>query len=307
MSSRRFQPRPAFTLIELLVVIAIIGVLIGLLLPAVQKVREAANRMRCGNNLKQAGVALHLHHDTYLVFPTNGGLGPGQTWTYHTPCGGGTGNYFGYGIPGRTPDEQPGSWGYALLPFLEEQNVATLDQQDAVLRVYLCPSRNRKAPQQGFTASDPIFGCACGFGTKNPWGKTDYAANWLVLRNSPVIVNGNLLVAPTGPAVGVADLLDGSATTILVGEKSMDPRTYDYGGWYWDEPFFLGGAGGTARDQSGVFQDVIGVNFSHNWGAAHPGGAQFIFGDGSVRLLSYDISTGLLMALMTPNGGEVIP
>src|SRR6266851_1161092 len=105
--------RLGFTLIELLVVIAIIGVLIALLLPAVQKVREAANRTACANNLKQIGLAVHNFHDTYGVFPTQGG------WWYTGIAYDPTGNPLGYKY-------QTAGWGYQILPFLEQDNLYKL-------------------------------------------------------------------------------------------------------------------------------------------------------------------------------------
>src|SRR5216683_6161808 len=113
------QLRVGFTLIELLVVIAIIGVLIALLLPAVQKVREAANRTQCANNLKQIGLAVHNFHDTYGGFPNNG-----NQWY--------TGISFDASLTPQPLKYQQAGWGFQILPFLEQDNLyKTVDMTDA--------------------------------------------------------------------------------------------------------------------------------------------------------------------------------
>jgi prepilin-type N-terminal cleavage/methylation domain-containing protein len=123
---RRFFRRRGFTLIELLVVIAIIAILIGLLLPAVQKVREAAARISCANNLKQIGLALHNFHDTYGQFPTSG-----SDW-HHSVSYNASGTPFG-------PDLQTAGWLYQILPFMEQQNLYNLTDVNGANTVPLGP------------------------------------------------------------------------------------------------------------------------------------------------------------------------
>ncbi len=292
------RERRGFTLIELIVVVGIMAILIGLFLPAVQRVRESANRLLCCNNLKQMGLALHGFHDSYRVLPSNGGWDGKQTIkdVNGQPTTVFTNNYalkkifyWGVGDPARAPQDQTGSWAYAILPYLEQQNMYQQRAWTETVPGYICPSRRPNLAQLAVNDSHGAY-----HGGGWPWGKIDYAGNGFVFPNRPTCLR-------------LASLTDGLSTTILAGEKAMDPQDYVSGTWFWDEPFFTGGSDNTARHGTGILRDAVGVLYIQNWGSAHSGGAQFVFGDGSVRLLVHETPWLTVLALLTPDGGEIVP
>jgi hypothetical protein len=252
------------------------------------------------DNLKQVGLALHNFHDTHEFFPTNGGPAPQQENVIWTAVGGAP-TYWGTASPGALPAEQTASWAFSILPFIERQGLIDSSLQDRPIPLYLCPTRGRVGSVD-VPATDPVFPGVT-YGANWPtWSTTDYACNGYYLRNR----------WPAGgvPADGrprtAEQCKDGLSNTILVGEKALDPRGYDTGGWYWNEPVFSGGSGGTARWGTAILRDKEGAPFAANWGSAHPSGATFLFGDGGVRSLRYALNGNIVLALLTHARGEIV-
>jgi prepilin-type N-terminal cleavage/methylation domain-containing protein/prepilin-type processing-associated H-X9-DG protein len=279
--------RAGFTLIELLVVIAIIGILMGLLMPAVQKIREAANRISCHNNLKQFALAFHNHHDQVGYFPTGG-------WNWYTPP-----NYLG-GVPAMGRQQQAG-WGFQILPFIEAENTwrgggATTDTGRILVaigtpnKLFFCPSR--RGPQTVIFSNPAYLN-----GLAAPHALCDYAAS--NREGTGVVQQFN----PTR----IADILDGTSNTLLLADKRanralLGPHPGDDIGYTsgWDYNIVRRTNLQPLPDYSGPGQG------KKRFGSSHTGGFNAAFADGSVRLISYSINVTTFSYLGNKSDGQAI-
>ncbi len=313
-ASSGFKRARGFTLVELLVVIAIIAVLILLLLPAVQKVREAAARTRCMNQLKQLALACQNCHDQTGALPTGGW---GWDWIGQPEYGNGR--------------QQPGGWIYVTLPYMEHQSLHELASdanpaaQPALIEKmiqtpalgYNCPTRRPGGPYPypsghqyynfgGFTPAT-LPGCA----------RTDYAANSGSLTNSgdideagagpQTILQGATYafdqtdfdgVIFTASQISLANITAGTSHTYLIGEKYLNPDDYLTGNDPGDnESMYVGMDNDIVRTGADwpPMKDKPGFQNTFKWGSAHSSGLNMANCDGSVHFMSYNINQNVLL------------
>jgi prepilin-type N-terminal cleavage/methylation domain-containing protein/prepilin-type processing-associated H-X9-DG protein len=351
----RESRRSGFTLIELLVVIAIIGVLISLLLPAVQKVREAANRTYCLNNMKQIGLALHNYHDTFKRFP------PSLDGAIYPPV-----SAQAFGAP-RSGWSTYWSWLAYILPFIEQDNLwnkavswaQTGGGTPAALgywwpwgdfwngasaipanpglgtpvKTYLCPSEPRNLSieyiAQGSGGTD-VTGIAYTeyVGVDGIQGQNANGTTWPVGDKSGILVSSGFDQARK---INIASVTDGTSNTLMVGERPPSVDLF-WGWWFAGYGFDGSGVGDVtlgAREvvyagnvqitdsgggpsipcpatkvgfQPGTINDICDQVHFWSW---HPAGANWLFGDGSVRFISYGMND-VLPQMCTRNRGEVV-
>ena len=310
-----------FTLVELLVVIAIIGILIGMLLPAVQQVREAARRVACGNRLKQVGLAIHSYELAHGFLP-----------------------------PSRLDRSGGVSWAVQILPFIEQQNIAhrwdlnrwyydqgdTIEEGNALrtvsVPIFFCPTR-RTAATAGLSITGdrpdaPFSGnlahyegalgdyaCCVGTSVLDDWERDGGNGAMVVGQWTYVSNSAPRVLASWKSQTQFHSILDGLSNTFFIGEKHLVPGTFgtntpgDLNAQTGDGSIYNGDHPWVISRAAGPDFELASKNseFNSQFGSWHPGVCQFAMGDGSVRIVSNEIDTMTLGLLAQRNDGLFTP
>ena len=323
---RDSSPRHAFTIVELLVVLAIIGLLIALLLPAVQAVRESARRMQCSNNLKQLSLGVLQHVSTHQQYPTGG-------W-----------GWYWVGDPDRgIGRRQPGGWVYNILPYIEQRQTyilpqdgdqyAITDRQKAganamtktLLPIANCPTRRPcmlfPKPDAGtivaYNAADNDpdnnvsargdYAINCGdqdfdeyFGGPETLALGDTSSYWVNIHRQYGIDIGKLSgISFERSEITPDQVRDGTSRTIMLGEKYLNPDYYTSGLKYYDnESLYTGFNNDNFRSAfEPPTRDHLGLTDPLLFGSAHAQNSNFVFCDGSIRQIGYDVDATVFACL----------
>ncbi|PQO46567.1 DUF1559 domain-containing protein [Blastopirellula marina] len=313
-ASSKLARRVGFTLVELLVVIAIIGILVGLLLPAVQQAREAARRMQCVNQLKQMGLAWHNHTDTYNAFPTAGYVD--RTFVSYEN-----------GRPGAL-DKQAAGWAFQILPFLEAGNIHSgqpggTDIESAKLAMqtpipgYYCPTRRSAEAnpknatpwclgpnRQAFSGLESFARAQTDYAAANQDGTGVLSRNWSGSCSSG---------APQRKLNTFASVIDGTSNTLMIGEKRIN-RARIGETQVGDNYGYTAGWDSTTdttqetirRTTLNPLPDTPTGDGENRFGSSHPGGFNSVLVDGSVRFIPFTVDLNVFRRLGDMADGEVV-